>query len=565
MLNPECISRAVHGDSRAFEELFLQTHDKAYSVAYHVLKDEYEAEDIVQDAYITMLEKVNTLEDTGRFESWFYRIVKNAALDQLRKRRPDPFANFQSDADPDFQFEDTIVSDYTPFDPEATVDYAELQNIMQGFIRELPETQRKCILLRFHEDMKIGDIARAMGIPESTVKSNLTYGKKKIETEVRALEKQGVKLYSLSPITAIAFLRWMWGNSVPAAVAAKASAGATAGAAAGTAAAGASAGSGSAASGAASVSKAGLSLTAKKIVAGACAAAVVTSAAVGVVLHNAETKLKDILRVEKQGLYSEYIDYGYCVPQFNSNAEGYQALNRAIMENYERWEELRAFYGETPEQQEYVKKSLLRGTDGEPLCRYVEGDARYENIDYNSSGLFPEELGFTVAVRKIGPFISVFCDSDLYYLSSYWDSEVPEVPPETEMPNTAGLYHIEDGTPASWEDVASECGVTLVELAEHFRYTYSKALDVLGVPELDSSTFQQEIDWLFAEDSAFWDSTPAFLPVTDGTFRIDHQLLQPSNSLVATMMLNQPISMPGKGLGACELALFTYQGAEFLD
>lgn len=218
-MDSQTIAKVIQGDAQAFEAVYLQTHDKAYSIAYRVLKDDYEAEDIVQDAYIKMIEQISQLENPEKLESWFYRIVQNKALDFLRTSHNDTFSSFESE-DTDFSFSDSLVSDYTPFDPEASADYAELKRIMDGFVAELPEMQRKCILLRFQQDKKISEIARILGIPESTVKSNLNYGKKKIEGEVRALEKQGVKLYSLSPLTVIAFLRWMWGKSAASAFAA---------------------------------------------------------------------------------------------------------------------------------------------------------------------------------------------------------------------------------------------------------------------------------------------------------------------------------------------------------
>ena len=72
------IQKAIDGNTEAFEMLYRETHDKGYSVAYSILKDSYEAEDILQEAYISMFQKINTLQNLNGFESWFYRIVRNA-------------------------------------------------------------------------------------------------------------------------------------------------------------------------------------------------------------------------------------------------------------------------------------------------------------------------------------------------------------------------------------------------------------------------------------------------------------------------------------------------------
>lgn len=210
------IQKAIGGSSEAFEVLYRETHDKGYSVAYSVLKDSYEAEDILQEAYISMYQKIDTLKNPNGFESWFYRIVKNEALDFLRKQRPEVFSSFENSDTDDFNFEDTIVSDYAPFDPEENVDYEDTKRIMAEIVDSLPDMQKRCIQFRFQKDMKISEIASSLEIPESTVKSNLTYGKKKIEEEVKKLEKKGVRLYSVAPALLIPFLRWMYGNQVPA-------------------------------------------------------------------------------------------------------------------------------------------------------------------------------------------------------------------------------------------------------------------------------------------------------------------------------------------------------------
>lgn len=581
MLNPELIAGVRRFDPQAIEAVFLKTHDKAYSVAYHVLRDEYEAEDIVQDAYITMMEKVNTLNDSGRFESWFYQIVKNAALDQLRKRRPDPFSNFENDLDSDFRFEDTLVSDYTPFDPEATADYAELQRIMQGLIRELPEMQRQCIVLRFHNDMKIGDIARKLGIPESTVKSNLTYGKKKIEAEVRAMEKQGVKLYSLTPLTVIAFLRWMWGNSVPTSIAAKAASGAAATTAAAASGGAASAGTATAAGGASAngaggvtaAAKAGISLTAKKVVAGVCAAAVVTSATVGAVLLNAETKLKDILRVEKQGFYSDFVDVGYCVPQFTPDTEGYRQLNQHIMQAYEEWEYLYNYFADTPERQEFLKRLLQRDCEGEIMGRWDDPETNAAMADPSCDGFPMDFFDFSVDVYKLGPFFKLQISSSMYALlyeqewilqqffpngapQKVFDEFPSDYQPCFENNSYNGLFKIEDGTPASWEDVAAACGLSISELSAYFTESATQQIDELRIPEPDRSILIQDYTNYFTGCN-YVQEQPSLIRQDNMAFFFH------TESSAPTISVSVRCPLPGEKTKNWEIAVCKYSGVEF--
>lgn len=201
------ILRTRQGDIAAFTELYGLTHDRAYSVAYSILKDDFEAEDIVQEAYIIVMEKLDDLKNPDRFESWFYQIVRSRALNDLKKKRPTTFTSLDSPTDPEIRFVDTLEADPAVSNGEAIADEAETRRLVRDMVMSLPEMQKKCILMRYQGDMKICDIAKALNIPESTVKSNLNYGKKKIEDSVRNLEKKGIKLYAFSPVLVLPLLR----------------------------------------------------------------------------------------------------------------------------------------------------------------------------------------------------------------------------------------------------------------------------------------------------------------------------------------------------------------------
>lgn len=455
MIDSKTISAVIDGNPQAFEKVYLQTHDKAYSIAYRILKDEYEAEDIVQDAYLTMIEKLCDLKEAERLEGWFYRIVQNGAKDNLRKRHAEVFSSFDNDEE-DFQFSDTIVSDYTPFDPEATADYEELKRIMDGFVMGLPEMQRKCILLRFRGDKKISEIAQMLGIPEATVKSNLNYGKRKIEGEVRALEKQGVKLYSLTPLTVIAFLRWMWGKPAASAVTAgikAASATAAAGAAA-TASGGAAAASGGAAAagggtavgaassagGAAAAAKTGLALGVKKLIAGVCAAAVVGGGTAGVLLSQPEKQLEKIVTVEKEGRYEDVFPRSYCLPQISDSEHDWTELNQGLQLAYESWESSSSYHSEHPE--EFKTKV---------------GEEFYQIM---TSGKYPGRTDCRFAFYLSPPFLIVNSGT------GYWNYGLPtESPPLSDDQAIAfiksrGMYCMDTGKSATHEDMRKYLGLT---------------------------------------------------------------------------------------------------------
>lgn len=366
------LDAALRGDEKAFDYIYNHTVDKAHRVAYGVIHDQDYAMDIVQESFIKMWQNLDTLQDPARFESWFFQIVRHKALDFLEKNknRPDSlvFSDVETGAeDEDFSLEDTIVDDYREFSPEASLDYSETQRILWGIVNDLPEKQRDCVLLRFRDNMKIGEIAVETGLSESTVKSCLRYAQDKIAEALKKLEKEGTKLYGITPLLFLPFLRWMFGGksvaiqtatasglssaasaaaSTAAVSATTATAATTAGAAGSAAAAGTAAASvaGTAATAAAT---AGLGVAAKTAIVGLCAAATVTAGATLVPVHDGNTIMDYITGEAQERAWQQYVsvaasdsydgilmDFSYEIPQIDLDTPEAQAVNQQIQDDF---------------------------------------------------------------------------------------------------------------------------------------------------------------------------------------------------------------------------------------
>ena len=266
------------GDQQAIAQLYEQTSRRAYYLAKQLVKDEDQAQDIVQDAYVKVFTNLPLLEQVENFQGWLNTIVVNRSKDYLKKKKPMLFSQMVSEEDEGSELDFEDEGGY--FSPDQKVDYAETKRLIQGMIDRLPQEQRMAIVLFYLEEMPVKQIARVMECSEGTVKSRLNYGRKAIKAQVLELEKKGTKLYC---VPFIPFLYWLFrqqvlSTAVPgavgkAAVAAGVAAAGKAGAASGGA--GAISGSGagvSAASGTGSVS-AGSSAAAGKVGATAAAAA----------------------------------------------------------------------------------------------------------------------------------------------------------------------------------------------------------------------------------------------------------------------------------------------------
>src|SRR5206468_5734842 len=86
MVSPELLARCKRGDRLAFEELVRSTHRRVYSLAYRLVGDRADAEDVAQEAYLRMFRGLTGFREEAAFETWMHRIVANCAMTHLRRR-----------------------------------------------------------------------------------------------------------------------------------------------------------------------------------------------------------------------------------------------------------------------------------------------------------------------------------------------------------------------------------------------------------------------------------------------------------------------------------------------
>ena len=200
---------ARRGDQDAISVLYEKTYNKVYYTAKSIIKDEDTVLDIVQDTYMKAFATLDSFQGDMKFLSWIRRIAANTARDWLKRRRPMLFAELNSGREQDTPVEELFADERSENLPDQVIDQEETKRLIREIIDELPEDQRAAIGMFYYAEMSVKEIAIAMDASESAVKSRLKYGRDKIEKKVRELEKQGTKLYSLSPIP---FLRLLFRN-----------------------------------------------------------------------------------------------------------------------------------------------------------------------------------------------------------------------------------------------------------------------------------------------------------------------------------------------------------------
>lgn len=289
----EAVKRYQAGDTAAFDTIYYESSPYVTKCVLNVLHktvgvaSEDLQQDILQDTYLTIAEKLPQLQEPGAFLQWAGRIATHIAERTWQK---DARQHEMETSDEEMTME---VMDEA-FIPEDILLNKEKQALIRQALEELPTNQYLCVVEYFYNGLKEREIAEKLDMPVNTVKTNLSRAKKKLRGVIETKQKKsGIKLYNMAWLLLLLLRKDLFTFQVPveqeqavlAAVHAQlgmgvAAAGASAGASAGAAAAGA-ASSGSASAGAATA--AGTSM-AVKVTAIALAGTLTAGAAIGIPL-----------------------------------------------------------------------------------------------------------------------------------------------------------------------------------------------------------------------------------------------------------------------------------------
>ena len=124
---------------------------------------------------------------------------------RARRKTPALFGELTAD-ETQTPAEERIPDERPAFLPEASLDAAETQRLSREILDSLPDDQRAVVGMYYYEELSVREIAEALGVSESAVKSRLLYARRKIEARVRDLEKKGTKLYGAAPLPFLLFL-----------------------------------------------------------------------------------------------------------------------------------------------------------------------------------------------------------------------------------------------------------------------------------------------------------------------------------------------------------------------
>jgi RNA polymerase sigma-70 factor (ECF subfamily) len=159
----EVVRRVCAGEAPLFEVLMRRHNQRVYRAARAILRDDGEAEDAVQQAWLSAYRHLSEFEGRSTFSTWLTRIAVNAALSRTRAR-----ASFALPSDADAADE----AEPSP-GPEERVLAREVAHVLEAAIDELPEIYRSVLVLREVEGLDTAETARCLGLAEGAVKTRL--------------------------------------------------------------------------------------------------------------------------------------------------------------------------------------------------------------------------------------------------------------------------------------------------------------------------------------------------------------------------------------------------------
>jgi RNA polymerase sigma-70 factor (ECF subfamily) len=167
-------SRTATGDEEAFESLMRRFNQRLFRVARSILKNDADAEDALQDAYLQAYRRMADFRGDAQLSTWLTRIVINQSLMRLRADRRDRvLLSFDQEQGEDSRDLVEAVADERVESPTDATFRAEIRRLLEHHIDALPRAMRTVLVMRDVEDMSVQETADSLGIPAATVRTRL--------------------------------------------------------------------------------------------------------------------------------------------------------------------------------------------------------------------------------------------------------------------------------------------------------------------------------------------------------------------------------------------------------
>lgn len=180
------LERARSGDRDAFADLVRATQQLVYNLALRMLKNEEDALDMSQEAYLKAWKTMQSFDGNCSFSSWMYTITRNVCIDNIRKRENTQTVSLTVQSEDEDEY-DRVLADNDGA-PERVLEQSERARTVRDAIGRLSDIHREIIVLFDIEGYSYAEISRILGIEEGTVKSRLWRARDNLRKILRDME-----------------------------------------------------------------------------------------------------------------------------------------------------------------------------------------------------------------------------------------------------------------------------------------------------------------------------------------------------------------------------------------
>ena len=177
------INKVLEGDVQAFSYLVDKYKDMVFTLAFRILKNRENAEEVAQDAFLKVYQNLGKFRSKSKFSTWLYRIVYNTAISKVRVKQKTTMSiedqkfyeigNNEHDVNKSFEIENTKM-------------------ILQRLLNKLDESERALITLYYLDECKISEISEITGYNRSNIKVKLHRTRKKMQEELQRISKSEI-------------------------------------------------------------------------------------------------------------------------------------------------------------------------------------------------------------------------------------------------------------------------------------------------------------------------------------------------------------------------------------
>ena len=176
------IQRCLAGDQLAWEAIVRQYRRKVFNVAYKFVGRHDEAEDLTQDIFLKVFKSLDTFDRRANFQTWLISVSRNLCIDHYRSVRKE-----RETIDRDVDSTEVAPPSIGTPSQIANLEQRDRVELLRQAMAALPATLRTAVLMRDIQECSYHEIARALKLPEGTVKSRINRGRSELARQIRKL------------------------------------------------------------------------------------------------------------------------------------------------------------------------------------------------------------------------------------------------------------------------------------------------------------------------------------------------------------------------------------------